>query len=107
MVLTPLMLILLSLALLSQDPFESDEEGWADEGFYVTGCSKGWISLQFVGESGEEVELETEANAEEVLTREDFEGGVTSAASHAGIGNAHVFKTFATFVICCISAIKF
>ena len=86
LVLTPLMLILLSLALLSQDPFESDEEGWADEGFYVTGCSKGWISLQFVGESGEEVMLETKANAEEVLTREDFEGGGGDDGGIRGLG---------------------
>ena len=83
------MSILLSLALLSQDPFESDEEGWTDEGYYVTGCSKDWISLQFVGENGKEIDLKTEAIAEGVLEGDDFEDGVTSAASHAGSSIAH------------------
>jgi hypothetical protein len=57
----------------SQDPFESDEEGWSDAGYYVTGCSKAWISLELVEKMEEVAE---EVPGEEI--EEDLEPGIVN-----------------------------
>ncbi len=89
------------MSLHSQDPFESDEEGWTDEGYYVTGCSKDWISLRLVGENGEEIDLETNAIAKEALEGEVSKDSVTSAAFHVGSSIIHAFLVYVLFVNSC------
>ena len=72
MALTPITLIDLSLVFFSQDPLESDG-GWTDAGYYVTGCSKAWISLELVEKMEEVAE---EVPGEEI--EEDLEPGIVN-----------------------------
>ena len=37
------------------DPFESDIEGWSKAGYYVTGCSRDWVSLKLATEDDMEI----------------------------------------------------
>ena len=67
LILKPLMLISLSSAFHSQDPLESDG-GWTDAGYYVTGCSKEWISVELVDKIEEDVE---DVPGEEMEMEED------------------------------------
>ena len=70
----------------SQDPFESDEEGWSDAGYFLMGCSKAWISLELVEKIEETTVEETETSEEtlegtETIVNVGVEGkGTTSAA---------------------------
>ncbi len=52
-----------------QDPFVSDEDGWTRDDYYITGCSKYWISLRLVDEFGEIFEESSEGDG-----ASEFEG---------------------------------
>ncbi len=56
----------------AQDPFVSDEDGWTRNDYYVTGCSKDWISLRLVDEFGEIFEESSEGDG-----ASEFEGLVS------------------------------
>jgi hypothetical protein len=79
-------LIHLSLVLFSKDPFQSDEEGWSDAGYYVTGCSKAWMSLELVEKIEDTVE-DTKTSVETLEGKETLidavvEDKVTSSAAY-------------------------
>jgi hypothetical protein len=91
------MLIHLSLVFFLQDPFESDEEGWSDAGYFVSGCSKAWISLELVEKIEETVE-ETETSQE---TLDGMEPIVDVGVEDKGTTSAAYYKrnAFAVSVI--------
>ena len=38
------------MSCFSQDPYETEEDGWSDAGHYVTGCSSDWIDLKLIND---------------------------------------------------------
>ena len=57
-----LLMMFVQMTSLPQDPFQSEAEGWTRNDYYVTGCSKHWISLRLLDEFGELVEESLEGD---------------------------------------------
>jgi len=75
-----------SVICLTQDPYETGEDGWTDAGHYVSGCSKEWTSLRLVDENGEISEEDGDVFVEDQAEEES----TASSASTAVLTNVSI-----------------
>ncbi len=82
------------LLCIAQDPNESEENGWADSGHYVTGCLEDWISLRLVDENGEI----DEEDLDEGDSTTDLDGNGGNASAQVDEGTITAFDAISSVV---------
>ena len=79
-----------------QDPFETEERGWTNSGYYTTGSTADWTSIQF----GEQTSVETKVESTSSSTTTIASISTSNSAASFMSSSVPSFGCMCMFVVC-------